>query len=156
MKEIPLTQNKFALIDDEDYEKVSDLVWHFTDKGYARAHDPVSGRSVLMHRVIMNTPTGMETDHVNGNRIDNRKENLRVCTSSENRINSHKRNNCSSTYKGVNWDKFHKQWVAKLKVDGKQRLIGYFNEEYQAAMAYDIWARELHGEFARLNFVPAI
>jgi hypothetical protein len=144
---VPLTQGKFAIIDEADADSVLASNWSFGRQGYAVRH--VGGRDsrnyLLMHRWLMDTPKGMDTDHINGNRIDNRRSNLRICTRSQNvRNRTVQRNNRSSPYKGVS-----------RHSDGKWRLsinvAGYETAE-EAARVYDRIARELHGEFARLNF----
>lgn len=142
-KSIPLTQGKFALVDDEDFEYLNQFKWTIIKRTYAGRRD-----GILMHRVIMNTPSGMETDHINGDGFDNRKINLRICTRAENGRNMKKRKDGSSRFKGVCWDKSRGTWNARVQ----EKFIGRFFDEENAALAYDKKARELFGEFARTNF----
>lgn len=154
--QIELTQGKYAIVDKEDFERVSSIKWCFNKSGYAIAHKKGSGKkgqNISMHRFIMNTPKGMDTDHINGNGLDNRKENLRICTHQENIQNQQIQNiNKSSIYKGVSFRKDIKKWSTKLQVKNRQIVIGVFPTERSAAMAYDIWAKDLFGSFAKLNF----
>ncbi len=154
MKEIPLTQGKFAIVDDKDYDWLSKWKWCY-NSGYAVRMSPgVNGkqRKILMHREILQTLKGTETDHINGDRLDNRRYNLRVCTHSQNMMNQRKTRGCSR-FKGVHWHKAHKKWHAKIKKERKNQHIGYFDVEDNAALAYNEAATELFGEFASLNEV---
>jgi hypothetical protein len=106
-----------------------------------------------MHRQIANPPDGKEVDHINGVTLDNRRENLRVCSHSQNMHNRRLRQkNNKSGYKGVHWLARTKRWVAEIRVNGKSRHLGYFTEKTDAARAYDTAAAECFGEFAHLNF----
>jgi len=109
-----------------------------------------------MHRFIMDPPEGMVVDHRNGNRLDNRRSNLRVCTQKQNTHNSRPKGK-SSRFKGVCYDKARGQWMAPVRSpDGKDIHTGRFDDEVEAAKAHDRLARELHGEFAYLNFPDAV
>lgn len=152
MKKIKLTQDKYALVDNQDYDFLNQWKWHF-NSGYAMRREYLKGgkgKSVylLMHRVIMNTPRGLETDHINMDKLDNRRQNLRVCTRSQNGTNKNIQSNNTSGYKGVTWRKDRNKW--KALIAGKS--IGIFSSKTEAAKAYDGKARELYGEFAKLNF----
>ena len=142
MKKIELTQGQYAIIDDQDYELVSSKKWFFQkvpqNSGYARATG-----GIFMHRFIMKTPAGMETDHINGNRLDNRRSNLRICTKQQNCWN---RKVGIGRYRGVYHHK--NRWVAQITKDGVRRIIGRFQTESEAKKAYDLMAKELYGEFA--------
>ena len=100
----------------------------------------------------MNAPDGMEVDHINGNGLDNRKANLRLCTRAQNQMNSIKRTGKSSIFKGVSWHKNAWKWRANIKINQKDIHIGYFDTELEAAEAYDIEAIRLFGSFAKTNF----
>jgi len=152
-KKIPLTQGKFAIVDDEDYEWLSQWKWayHPTGTGYAIRFIQVAGKQkgVLMHRMILDVPHDMETDHINHNGLDNRRTNLRICSHAENMANKRKYKNNTSGYIGVYWDKERGQWRAQIQGHGIH--LGRFNDVKEAARAYDRAASELHGEFALLN-----
>lgn len=141
----------YALVDDEDYEKVKDCKWKLS-KGYAVTWTN-RVKPIAMHRLIMDTPDGMETDHKNLNRLDNRRGNLTNCTRSENMRNRVKfRQSYSSKYKGVSWVGRVKKWQAQINFDGQQYYLGLYENEEDAARTYDKKAKELFGEFANLNF----
>jgi hypothetical protein len=120
--------------------------------GYVVSHSKKNGRETLirLHRVILDNPNGV-VDHINGNGLDNRRSNLRVCTIAENCRNSAKyRSGKTSTYKGVS--KFGNKWRGTICLNNKQIYLGSFDDEMTAARAYDAAAVIHHGEFARLNF----
>lgn len=162
MKCIKLTQGKYALVDDEDYEQVNKRKWYVSydnKKWYARRNitDPSTKKRIRirMHREIMDCPKGLDVDHVNHNGLDNRKCNLRICTHSQNLFNQlPRRTNTTSKYKGVYWNKKDRRWRASIGIDGKQIYIGNFSTEIKAAEAYGKKAKELFGEFAYLNLPP--
>ena len=104
MKYIPLTQGKLAIVDDEDFEWLSQWKWHFNRKKYAARTINHSGK-LYMHQVILNTPKGMLSDHRNGNGLDNRRKNLRACNVQQNKANSRLPKNNTSGFKGVYWEK---------------------------------------------------
>jgi hypothetical protein len=153
-KSIPLTQGKFALVDDEDYGWLSQWKWCFLKEGYAvRAKRIPNNGLVYMHREILQTPPGIETDHINGNKLDNSRKNLRICTTSKNQANGDKAPSNCSGYKGVSWSKKEKKWRAQITHDKKVLFLGSFVNPKVAAQAYDKAAVELFGEFAKTNFV---
>ncbi|MFH1739786.1 MAG: AP2 domain-containing protein [bacterium] len=157
MKEIQLTHGKVAMVDDEDFESLNQHKWHTADRGmwfYARRTITMeSGRriKVLMHRQIIQTPAGMDTDHIDGNGLNNQRENLRNCTRSQNQWNSRINANNTSGAKGVSWYKSRNVWVSHIGVNGKRKTLGYFADTKTAALAYDNAAREYFGEFAKTN-----
>lgn len=158
-KQIPLSQGLFATVDDDDYEYLAQFKWYATrlrNVCYAVRHSPkVKGKQfplIKMHRVVANAPDGLSIDHINGDGLDNRKINLRVCTTVENGRNRGKQKDNTSGYKGVTWHKRHKKWYAQIKADGRNHFLGHFYDPIDAALAYDKAARELHGEFAKTNF----
>lgn len=152
--EVKLTRGLVTIIDAEDFEFVSQWKWcairgHSTDY-VSRRHGKTS---VTLHRVLLNAPAGVHVDHRNSNGLDNRRENIRLCTPAENRRNSQKSKGGSSEFKGVS--KYPpgrtKTWFASIRFD-KKRYARYFATELEAALWYDEMAKELHGEFAKLNF----
>uniref|UniRef100_A0A6H1ZRX6 Putative homing endonuclease n=1 Tax=viral metagenome TaxID=1070528 RepID=A0A6H1ZRX6_9ZZZZ len=157
MKEIKLSQNKVALVDDEDFEYLNQFKWYALKKPntyYAVRHIRLAnGKQTLiqMHRVILNVPKGMETDHKNQNGLDNRRINIRICTKSENGMNRNSYKNSSSRFKGVSWCKRDKIWRAQLEYKRKVKNLGCFLSEREAALTYDKKAIEVFGEFAKLN-----
>jgi hypothetical protein len=159
MKTIPLTQEKVAIVDDEDYEKLAVHKWYAhvgnnhknKNKRIYYAARCKKGKTILMHREIMSCPEGMEVDHINGNTLYNRKSNLRICTSADNTYNSRSRI-ATSSYKGVCLHKLTKKWYSQISYKHKKHYIGLFKNEVLAAKAYDDSAKELFGEYARCNF----
>ena len=154
-KEIKLTRGFSTIVDDDDFEWLSKSNWHCNANGYAvRKASKKFGRQkdIFMHREIIKTPDGMETDHINGNKLDNRKDNLRICTHAENGRNAKMRKDNTSGYKGVYFHKRDKHWVAQIDARKKQIFLGYFNTAQEAASAYDEAAKKMFGEFAKLNF----
>lgn len=158
MRIIPLTKGKFAIIDDEDYNLISIYKWSVTGKQerYARTAINVGKykeRGILMHRMILGLDhtDKRQVDHINGNGLDNRKYNLRLCSNMENTRNAKRRGGLSS-YKGVFWHKAAGKWMSQIKVDYKSIYLGLYVTEEDAARAYDAAASKHFGEFARLNF----
>ncbi len=154
MKTIKLTQNKVTLIDDEDFERVSQHNWYAhisKDNWRAEREEKINGRKkiLIMSRFIMNVVNSkMLVDHKNHNTLDNQKSNLRICTNSENCQNRRKRENNRSGFKGVSWSKIAKRWRAQIKTNGKGIHLGYFNDPELAHKAYCKAAIKYHGEFA--------
>jgi len=157
---IPLSQGQSAIMDDEDYDWLMGSKWYAHRKprgdGYYAARHTGSSRckKIFMHREIMKTPEGYETDHVNGDGLDNRRLNLRTCSKSQNQHNqSVKRKGTSSKYKGVSYYKANGKWGVNLALDGKSLFFGLHDTEEEAARVYNEKAIELFGEFASLNIV---
>lgn len=160
-RKIPLTQGKYAMVDPERYEELAKYKWFAarSERGFyaVRMVKAEGGRvrqkNVRMHRVILKPPKGKFIDHINHNGLDNRRVNLRVCTTQQNTWNKRKqRGNYSSKYKGVSWLKSEGKWQVRIVCNGKRIFIGYFDDEKTAARAYDAKARELFGDYAALNF----
>lgn len=153
---IPLTQGKFAIVDAEDYDRLSQYQWYASkckNTFYALRH---TGRAtIVMHRQIMHAPKGVLCDHKNHNGLDNRKTNLRLCTNAQNSFNRKPKTNGTSKYKGVCWHKSNRKWSARVSCNGRLYNLGYFDNQIDAAIAYDRKAEQIFGEFAYLNF-PAL
>ena len=159
MQEIELTQGMVAKVDDEDYDWLNQWKWHVhegTKTYYARRNIKINGKTrsgVYMHRVIMKASKGVQVDHKSGNGLNCQKDNIRLCTSLQNNRNRKKHPNTTSTsiYKGVHWYKAYNKWQCRIRTGLKQKHLGYFNSEVEAAVAYNQAALKYHGEFARLN-----
>lgn len=150
--ELSISRGKYtALIDSDDIELVNQYRWHITSKGYVENH--IVG---MLHRLIMKASKDKVVDHINRNPLDNRKSNLRLCYKAENCRNRKKQLNTSG-YKGVNWNNHRKgAWIAHICFKYRDYNLGRFKDVFHAAMARDIWAKELHGEYADLNFPNGI
>lgn len=156
MKTIELTKGLFALVDDQDFQYLSQWKWNASEsqsgRFYARR---MQGREpVYMHRVVAaRSGFGRFTgsDHKNRNTLDNQRSNLRPCSRSQNNQNRSKSTGLTSRFKGVSWFKPAKLWRASIKLLGKQHSLGYFHDEKKAAEAYDKAAIEKFGEFAVPN-----
>lgn len=124
------------------------VVWKTTRKGL--------GKTLYLHRLILGAPKGSMVDHINGDTYDYRMSNLRIVTNSQNQMNAKRRSDNDSGYKGVTWNKQRRAWKAQIRKDGRDFFIGYFDNPRHAAYAYDINAREIFGEYARVNLSSAI
>lgn len=144
-KYIICSKGTFCKVSNCDYKKVKDIIWT-NSRGYLRNSD-----FGILHRFILDVPNGMVVDHINRDKSDNRRENLRVCTQAENVRNS-KRTSGLSKYKGVQLNKKYNKWTATINFLGVKKQIGTYIDEIEAAKAYDKKALELFGEFAYLNF----
>lgn len=134
-----------------DYAEVCQYCWHKQGNGYV--HAKVSGKKVLLHRFLLNLQKGQQGDHIDGNRLNNRRSNLRVCTHAENMRNCKGRQGVTSVYKGVSLDKKLNKWRADIRLNRKTIYIGVYADEVEAASAYNQAALRYHGAFARVNDV---
>lgn len=153
MKKVPVNNGKyFALVDDEDYEEISKYKWYVagSKKSYACRQFQLKRvkHYVYMHRQIMGEPNGMVVDHINGDTLDNRKENLRPCTIAQNMINSKLAKSNSTGEKCVYFHKLKNKWYVRTRVCGKDTFRGYFEKKEEAVVARDEVFKG-HGEFAR-------
>jgi hypothetical protein len=143
-----------TFVDDEDFPLLNRYTWHVDPKGYVVTS--LYGTTVRLHRFILNPPNNVQIDHINGDKLNNCKENLRLATNTENQRNVPKRKEInkkptSSKYKGVYFRKDAKKWVARIAVDGERIHLGMYDNEEKAARMYNAWAKDYFGEFAVLN-----
>ncbi|MEM1168561.1 MAG: AP2/ERF family transcription factor [Cyanobacteria bacterium P01_H01_bin.35] len=151
-KEILITRGKVVIVDEQDYEELSKYKWYLIDGFAARTIKKDDKRTTIyMHRVIMDAPMGVSVYHINHNKLDNQRENLRLVKGS---ARMHRRPSVkhSSKYRGVYWCKDKRKWIAEIKVYKKQIRLGRFEVEKDAAIAYDEAARKYYGSLARTNF----
>ena len=156
MKTIKLTHDKITIVDDEDFDFLSQWKWSFdTSLGYAyrkKYINPKYGRKIYMHRLLLKTPKGLVTDHINQDRLDNRRTNLRICTVRQNLLNQPKRKKpTTSKYKGVAWHKQRNKWRVYAKIDGRQKHLGLFTDEKEAAKRYNDFVVTVIGDFVSVN-----
>lgn len=150
-------KNKTIHLDDKDYEVLKDEVWHINTYGYVarwKRKSEGDGSNILyMSRIIVNAPKGFVVDHINGNKLDNRKLNLRICSHRQNMMNQRPQKGRSSIYKGVSLCKRSGKFRAYITVNKKFKSIGTFELEEDAANAYNIEAKNIFGEYANFNNV---
>jgi hypothetical protein len=148
MKEIPLTQGKVAIVDDEDFERVSEHKWYamLVDGHWYAESRPIG----YLHRFLLNSPADCMVDHIDGDGLNCQRYNMRLATNRQNQHNARTRIDNTTGFRGVcvNKDK----WTAQIKIDGVLTYLGRFASPEEAARAYDAKARETRGEFARTNF----
>ena len=152
MRRIPLTQGREALVDACDYNFLMQWKWCITVNGYATRN--LKSRGMLtMHRAVVGRYRGnfQQVDHINGDRIDNRRSNLRHATASQNGRNRGKNKNNTSGHKGVWWNKRRKKFYAAIKVNRKSIHLGVFDDPKKASEVYKQAALELHKEFANVT-----
>ena len=160
MKTIPLGKGHVAIVDDEDYERLSKFHW-FSYKGnsttYAQRHKigiPRNGSRplILMHREIMHvSDPKVMVDHKDGNGLNNQRSNLRICTNGQNKQNGTVYKNSKTGFRGVTYRKDLNKFRSKISFNGKEIHLGYFDTALEAAQVRDRKALELHGEFARMT-----
>ena len=155
MKNIPLTQGRFAIVDDADFDWLNQWKWQYSHKGYAVRSFYKNGKMeyVEMHRSLNKTPAGFQTDHRDGDRLNNQRFNLRTASASQNAMNRKPRADAKSKFKGVSWSKQKSRWVSRIFFDKKSIHLGFFEEEKEAAIAYNEAAVNKYGNFARLNII---
>lgn len=160
MKLIALSRGRFAKVDNEDFDRISAHRWYahwsrYTRSFYAVRHEKTNSEGkrefVQMHREVLGAGPGREVDHANHETLDNRRENLRVCSHSENQHNSRIRRDNASGFKGVSWSESSGRWRATIILKRKQIHLGYHDAKEDAARAYDLASSRLHGDFASPN-----
>lgn len=150
VKQIPLTKGLVAIVDDEDYERVSIFKWNagHNERRTCYAQRATRDKTIMMHRFILGAQDEQEVDHIDGDGLNNQKSNLRLCSRRENQW--HKRGWAPSGFKGVY--PMGKKWRAVITAYGHKHYLGCFDSPVAAARMYDQAARQLHGDFAYLNF----
>jgi len=158
-RKIPLTEGKFTIVDPADFYRLNSFYWLTCGKNdnlyAARLIRTPTGRlnTILMHKEILDAPPGLLVDHRNTDPLDNRRANLRLATHSQNSCNSRRdKSNTYSRFRGVSFSKRKQKWFAAIRANGRKLWLGYFDDEFDAARAYDMAARKYHGQFATLNF----
>jgi hypothetical protein len=158
MKEIKLTQGKVAIVDDDDYERLSQFKWHARKREktyYAMRSLPIGNGKYLrvrMHRDILNVSEDTQIDHIDRNGLNNQKSNLRPCDHAENQWNTDAPITNTSGVKGVSWDKTNRKWLVQLHCRNKKIHLGRHPDKEEAVKIYDNAAKEHFGEFARPNY----
>lgn len=140
------------MVDDEDFEKLNEIKWNLLSVNgtnqYAVTYK--NNRPLLMHRIMLDFPKGKEIDHINGNGLDNRRKNLRVCTHSENLKNKRMRKDNTSGHIGVWWSYEKGKWRSGIRVNGEFKHLGLFKNKLKAAMVYKLAAEKYFGEFKHI------
>lgn len=147
--EVPLMRGGFATISASDVEKISRYRWYRSHFGYAIAASGKRNKHVWMHRLILDAPVGADVDHIDLNRLNNTRGNLRICSRSENLWNSSQHKDSTSPFKGVTFLKRENCWLARIMAAGKYHYLGRFKTPEAARDARHAAALRLHGEFAR-------
>jgi hypothetical protein len=156
MKKIPLTNGEYALVDDRWYDYLKQWQWSKHQRYAARRVWLNKKESrIFMHHIVLPRKKGFQTDHKDGNGLNNQELNLRYATRNQNMQNAKKRITLSP-YKGACWSLQHKAWRVKINVKGKQSHIGCFKNDRHAGLAYALWALDVHGEFANTSFDGSI
>src|SRR5690606_9742185 len=154
-REIILNNGDRTIVDAADYDWLNQWKWS-ARKGshttYVQRRNPETKSTEYMHRLIMGAEKGQEVDHIDRNGLNNTRANLRLATSSQNKINQRLRRVNTSGYRGVYWHRRGKKWAAQIWVDKEVRYLGLFVGKEEAAKAYDAAAKQYHGEYAQLNF----
>ncbi len=141
-----------VMVDDEDFEFLNQFYWQVDKNNTVKTHKNYTGET-LIHRLIMKPSKGVEIDHIDGNRLNNQKSNLRFATSSQNKINRGARKDNKSGFKGVSWHKQRNTWTARIMIDGNYKHLGLFKDKLEAAKIYNQYALKHYGEYAWLNKV---
>jgi hypothetical protein len=155
LKKLELLSGEEVILDDEDYERFKNVSWRMHSGGYAvrSAYINKKNLSIRMHREIVGAKPGEYVDHINLNKLDNRRSNLRIATNAQNAWNQSKRPDNTSGYKGVGFRKDKNKYRAEIKKDYRSYHLGYFDNKHDAARMYNFWAKDMFGEFARLNVI---
>lgn len=145
-KLVPLVNGKVSKVDNEDFEELKRINWTYS-RGYA-----VTSKHGFLHRYLLKPPKDMFVDHINRDPLDNRRSNLRIVTPQENAFNTGSTLGSTSKLKGVSWDSSKGKWLAQIGFKRKNIFLGRTDCEKEAGILYDKKAKELYGEYAKLNF----
>ena len=155
MQKIKLTQEKYALVDDQDFEYLNRWKWRINSQGYAVRRVYIGSgmnrisKDIRMHRQIMNEPSGLEIDHIDLNGLNNQRNNLRIATHWQNLANRNIQSNNTSGYKGVSWSKQNKKWWAQIYINSKTISLGFYDDINEAVKVRNKAYKDRYGEFAR-------
>lgn len=138
-----------TLIDIEDVEKVKNIKWHLIQTGGYVCGNNKNGKDFLLHRYVMNAKEGELIDHINGDKLNNRKSNLRPVNKSQNAMNSKIPINNTSGVKGVYWDKRSNKWESAIHINGKKKSLGYFKDKEEAIRIRKQAEKDFFKEYAR-------
>ncbi len=147
---------KDLIVDDDLFDIIHQVTWTIVkqSKNSSYAQNRMNGKLVLLHRILMGANPWEMVDHINGNGLDNRLDNLRLCNKSTNAMNRDKTTvKKTSNYKGVHWNKQKSKWQVEIELNYKKKYIGRYENQEQAAHAYNGAAKIYHGAFARLNII---
>jgi hypothetical protein len=149
-----LNSDKMTILDLDDFEKFGQVAWRIGSRGYAAKNQYLGDgkwETSLLHRKVMNAPKGVLVDHINGNKLDNRKSNLRFANHAENARNNRARKISDAGYKGVYIS--GNNFRARIRYNNNLINLGTFSSKEDAARMYNFWAKDLFGEFARINVI---
>lgn len=151
MKKISLSKGKFTVVDDADFKFLNQWKWFYSSGGYAMRSQYIriekgkyTSKMIPMHRIINHTPDGLFTDHINRNKLDNRKANLRTCDKSLNSINRGAQSNNKCGVRGIYFEKWSKKWRAELVVNGKRFTFGRFINKEDAIKSRLLAEKKYH------------
>lgn len=154
---IQINNGHNLIIDDKDWDILKMVNWYAsknttgTNKYYARGHDLFTGNKLTLHRFLLDAKDGELVDHINGNGLDNRRCNLRICTNQQNQYNREKNSNNTSGYKGVSWCNSNKKWKSYIWVDGRNKYLGQYDTPEDAYSSYKKASKQYHKEFSNDN-----
>jgi hypothetical protein len=153
-KRIPLTRGQSTLVDAADYDRLSRWKWLLVGDGYAGRFDRTTRppRLIYLHRVVLGAQSGQHVDHINGDKLDSRRDNLRLVTHRQNTQNQRISSLNTSGYKGVCWHKGTGKWHVRITVNGQRLHLGYYDDLEKATLLYDAAARHFFGQYARPNY----
>lgn len=152
-KELKLTQGKVTIVDDDMFDYLNQFKWHISSGRYAATNMKIYGTyiKVYLHRFIIKASKGSQVDHIDNNKLNNLKTNLRHCTHSQNMINRPSYTNSKSGYKGVIFYKKLNKYIARIRINKQTIYLGSYIDPISAAIKYNKAAQKYHGEFANFN-----